>query len=646
MINNSFFRTAPLVTLLLIGGLTAYGQKEYSINAIQGDKNMSPLEGQAVQTTGIVTAITRTGFFIQTPDDSTDKDPKTSEGVFVFTKDQPSDDAAVGNLVRITGKVEEYRPRQEPASLPVTEISMRSGSDSIVVLKKGVELPKPIILTLGDIRSNKIDEFEKYEGMRVVVTEMTVVAPTGGKVDEANNRSDSNGVFFGVIKGTPKPFREPGYDIYEYAFMTDKERSEFKRSYPSIRFFDDNPETLRVDSQAQLGSKPIDIPARTLLRNVVGVMNYSFRKYTILTDTSTRPSVAGYEKEPDIPVAGPREFTVAGMNIERFFDENDDPRTKDPIISSTAVEQRLKKISLAIRTVLRSPDVIGVEEAENLSILKRLAAKINADTVASGKPDPQYTAYLEEGNDIGGIDSGFLVKASRVKVLDVKQFYKDETFDANGGSKEAFLFDRPPLVLRASINDPKNDVPFEFTVIVNHLKSFLGYNDPKRQDAVRTKKRLQAEMMAKLIQKRQKADPKERVIMIGDFNAYQFNDGIVDVIGTIKGTPAAKGEVINPSDAVVDPHMTDIVELAEPSQQYSYNYDGNGQILDHFIVTENALPFVSNFAFARVNADFPESFRSDDTRAERYSDHDAAVGYFSFDAVRATGKAVGAAKVQ
>jgi hypothetical protein len=32
-----------------------------------------------------------------------------------------------------------------------------------------------------------------------------------------------------------------------------------------------------------------------------------------------------------------------------------------------------------------------------------------------------------------------------------------------------------------------------------------------------------------------------------------------------------------------------------------------------------------------LNADFPEIYRNDATRVERFSDHDAAIAYFSFD---------------
>ena len=120
----------------------------------------------------------------------------------------------------------------------------------------------------------------------------------------------------------------------------------------------------------------------------------------------------------------PNEFTVASFNMERFFDTMNDPAISDVALTPTAFNNRLNKASLAIRNVLRTPDIIGVEEMENLTTLQAVAAKVNADAVAAGEPNPNYQAYLVEGNDIGGIDVGFLVKSSRVTVVDVTQFGK------------------------------------------------------------------------------------------------------------------------------------------------------------------------------------------------------------------------------
>ena len=279
---------------------------------------------------------------------------------------------------------------------------------------------------------------------------------------------------------------------------------------------------------------------------------------------------------------------------------------------------------------MQSPDVIGIIEAENLAGLKRLADKINSDTEAKGKPNPKYEAYLIDGNDGRGIDVGFLVKSSRIKVIETKQFGKEVEFKNPNTKDDNFLNDRPPLMLRASIMDVKTNQPFEFNVVVNHLKSLRGYDDPKQMDNVRLKKKLQAEFLAKWVNERQKANPQEKLILLGDFNAFQFNDGVMDVVGTIKGTPAGKDQVMIASDDLVETDMINLVDLIKPEEQYSYRFDGNGQILDHVIISKSLMNYVHGFGYARVNADFPESYRGED-RPERYSDHDAAVAYFNID---------------
>src|SRR5207249_4208387 len=97
-------------------------------------------------------------------------------------------------------------------------------------------------------------------------------------------------------------------------------------------------------------------------------------------------------------------------------------------LTAAAFARRLNKASLAIRNVMRYPDILGVEEMENLTTLQAVANKVNNDAVAAGDPNPNYQAYLVEGNDVGGIDVGFLVKSARVNVIDVTQFGKTDTY--------------------------------------------------------------------------------------------------------------------------------------------------------------------------------------------------------------------------
>jgi hypothetical protein len=179
-------------------------------------------------------------------------------------------------------------------------------------------------------------------------------------------------------------------------------------------------------------------------------------------------------------------------------------------------------------------------------------------------------------------------------------------------------------------------VPEAVTVIANHLRSLDGVDDPSDGPRVRAKRRAQAEFLANLIQARQVQDPNERIISVGDYNAYQFNDGYVDVIGTVKGTPTPSDQVVLASADLVTPDLTDLVDLAPADQRYSFMFDGDAQELDHLLVTSNVLPLWRQIAWGRTNADFPESVRADFTRPERLSDHDPVVAYFRLRAKSST----------
>ena len=585
-----------------------------AINAIQGTGSISPVVGTAVTTVGIVTGIKSNGFFIQSK--VADNDPNTSEGVFVFTSVTPPASVVIGNEVQVTGTVVEFIPSTDPGSPPLTELS---NSPTVSLVSNNNGLPLAITLTTADTNpAGSSEQLEKYEGMLVKFASLTAVAPTGGFVSEANATSTSNGIFYAVMTGIPRPFREPGVELPTIHPAT-------------IPRFDGNPERLRIDSDALIGAEALNVTSGAILTNVTGVLDYGSRTYTILPlpGNQTQSNVTGNVNFVSVPAASANEFTVASANLERFFDTTDDVGTGDVILTADAFSRRLNKASLAIRNVLRSPDIIGVEEMENLNALQALATKINSDTIAAGAADPKYTAHLEEGNDVGGIDVGFLVKTSRVTVMSVTQEGKATTFINPANGQSDTLNDRPPLILKATVNSP-DGIAFPLTVIVNHLRSLNSVDDPVDGNRVRQKRRAQAEFLANLIQARQTADPNERLISIGDYNAFQINDGLVDLIGTIKGTPTSPDQVVLASADLVNPDLTDLVELVPLAERYSYSFSGNAQVIDHELVNAPLMNFFSRVAFSRSNADFPEIYRTDANRPERISDHDAAVAYFNF----------------
>lgn len=592
------------------------------IHAIQGREATSPLVGVHVTTTGIVTAIVNNGFFIQTPDADADSDPFTSEGLFVFTSTMPT--VGVAQRVSVSGAVVEFQPAG-PGTPSTTELG---GGSVSALLSSGHPLPTPATLVRDDTPPGRaLPDLERYEGMRVT-GDFQVVSPTDAfSLTAAQERNadpgTSTGEFHVVVRGIDRPLRERGLEPGQ----------ALPPGAPSgVERFDGNPERLRVDGDGQIGGIRFDVAAGQVLNGFTGVLEFSFGSWALLPDPASIPACANVDvcgaAARAVPAPAEGEFTIASFNMERFFDTVEDPDTSDVALTPLAFERRLAKVSATVRNILSLPDILGAVEVETLGALEAIAERINADAAATTGTSPQYVAFLEEGNDPGGIDVGFLVKTSRVSVVNVQLVGKDATYTQPDGAV-VLLNDRPPLVLDARVQGPLGD-PYPVTVVVNHLRSLSGI-DGADGARVRAKRLAQAEFLATEIQRRQTADPRARIVAVGDFNAFQFDDGYADVLGTIRGVPADPHTVVLSGPDLVDPDLSNLVQdLAPPSERYSFVFDGNAQALDHVIVSNAMRKRATRLVFSRSNADFPESLRRDANRPERVSDHDAPVAYFAF----------------
>jgi predicted extracellular nuclease len=609
-------KIAAAVAAVVAVAAGAAAQPPLAINAIQGAGARSPVEGQLVSTTGIVTARKTNGFFIQSPDDATDGDPRTSEGVFVFTTTAPGATITPGTMVSVSGRVVEFVPAADPLSPPLTEIGE---SPSVEVRGAGATLPRPLEIQPTDVSpQGGHEQLERLEGMRVRVPALTVVGATLGSVNEANATAVSNGVFYGVVLGAARPFREPGVDI----------RQLLPPGAPCcVPRFDGNPERLRVDSDGQPGAPLVDLPAGSIVENLVGPLDYGFQSYTVLPDPQPPLTTRAPAAVPPVRAAEDDEFSVAWINLQRFFDTIDAREVGDVALTATAFQTRLAKASLYVRRLLRTPDVVAVAEVENLRTLQTLAVSINRDASDSGAEDPQYEAYLEEGNDPSGIDVGVLIKRTRAEVIEFRQEGKSASFvDPTSGQVEV-LNDRPPLLVGVRVTSQRND-QLRVTLLVNHLRSLLDLESPTSGTRVRAKRAAQAEFAAGVVARRLYDDPGEHILVLGDLNAFEFNDGYVDVVGTMRGVPAAREQVVLSTRDLIDPDLTDLISLLSGQERYSYVFDGTAQALDHMLVTGSLWSHVSLFGYVRGNADSPEVWRSDARRPERISDHDAALAYF------------------
>ena len=569
------------------------------IHDIQGSGADSPFVGQAVITTGIVTARKSNGFFLQEPDASVDANPATSEGIFVFTAGTPT--VLVGQSATVTGSVSEF--------FGLTQIT--SSAANITVNSSGNPLPAPIVLTTIILDpAGTPDQLERFEGMRMHADSLVSVAPT-----------NEFGETFTVLEGVARPLREPGIEI-SLPIPPDPTTNSIDCCIPR---WDENPERIMIDSDGLMGSSVISVTSHVTLSNVTGPLDFTFSDYKVLPETP--PTTSANISAVPVPTPTAGEFTVAGFNIENF--------NNNPI-------QRAKA-ALAIRDVLKLPDIIGTIEIFELSGLQALAAEIQSISGVT------YEARLIEADGESGDadqDVGFLVKTSRIQIDSVTQVelagcdgtaVNCNTFiDPN--NQPALLNDRPPLVLRATV-DPLSVNPRPIIVIVNHLRSFIDIElvagDGPR---VRAKRKAQAEFLADLLQDLQTDNPTTPIMSIGDYNAYQFNDGYTDPLATIKGSPTPDVQmVVDESPDLVNPNFINLTDGLPPDQRYSFIFEGTPQAIDHFVVNTVANSLVQSYVIARNNIDFPElaaaGFSGNATRPERNSDHDMPVAYFKFPCV-------------
>lgn len=607
------------------------------IHAIQGSGSTSPLDGQVVVTEGVITARRSNGFFVQTADGEDDGNAETSEGLFVFTGSTVIPAVAVGNRVRVSGRVVDFTPSSNPNQRPLTEITGGGGVTVQVSLRAGgVALPAPVAIDPSlATPTSALEALERYEGMRVSTGPLVTVAASGAFLSEASATvTGTDGVFHAVLQGVPRPFREPGIAVTDVIAAT---------APAGVPRFDTNPERLRIDSDAQLGAARVAADASIALPSLTGVLDYGSGVYTLLPDpgqlagdaTGLLPGGPAPKPVADAPADA---ISVASFNLLRFFDNVNDPAIGEPVLTTAAFEARLVDTSEAICRFLKTPDVLGVVEVENLATLQRLADAVNSNVSGACGSNPQYAARLLEGNDVGGIDVGVLVSerevrpgTPRVTVLDVEQVGKDARFTNPDGSSE-LLNDRPSLAVRTRIASANgNSAPL--TVVVNHLRSLNGVNETDAGSAgwatsgqrVRAKRAAQALGLAQWIEARQQADASERMILVGDFNAFEFSDGLVDSMGIITGREAGPGTVLEYADSPVTRPLTTLTTLIPQSDRYSFSFEGNAQSLDH--VVANQAVFASALAVvtehAAINADFSETRFGQS--AIRTSDHDPVV---------------------
>ncbi|QWP78486.1 lamin tail domain-containing protein [Lysobacter sp. K5869] len=594
------------------------------ISQVQGAGAYSPLNGMPVDVVGIVTALTGEGFFIQSDPSRDDGDPATSEGLFVRTSALPAA-ARIGNLVRVSSTVVEGRS----AFLTPGRTQLNDGWATILIAT-GRPLPAPAI----DDAAVLSGQLERYEGMRLRIGELNALVQADGRLDEDRATATGSGLVYAQSPTLPAPaLRNAG--LRRYVMPPPN----------TVPLADPHASVIALDPQALDPSLPLYVHSGARLSELSGVVDYRDGRYVLVLDSPLTPGYAPLQMQGTrSPQASAQTDSVDGDAVSiatypelRLFDTQNDPYAAEPLPDQTVYDRRIAKVALGVREFLRLPDVIGFTDVENLATLQTLAARVNADAVAAGQSDPLYVAHLLEGNDPLGLDVGYLVKTApvapgkpRIEVLQVAQIGKDTQW-VDGRQQTSLLNDRPPLALDA-VAHYADGRDFPFSAVLVSQQSELGIEDGSvYNDVTRLKRQRQAEFLAGYLHQRQTLDPTARLIAFGDFNAPQFNDGYADVIGTVAGAPSADEATLVPGDGLdaVDPNLIVLTDLGAAAQRYSSYRDGIAHQLEHLLVNEAMVGATAAIEFdhARINAGFPESYRTQADSAVRASNRDPSVAY-------------------
>jgi uncharacterized protein len=576
-----------------------------AIHDIQGTGFLSPQNGKTVTNVpGIVTGVravgSSKGYWIQDP--NPDNDPATSEGIFVFTS-APA--VNVGDSVLVSGKAQDFYPLSSgdtvstTSNLSVTEIDQTSVS----VVSSGNPLPAPVVLgpgtvpdvyapdlNGGNIESTQIqpsrsalDFYESIEGMRVEVDNARVVGP-----------SDS----FGEEYITTKPDQDVSYR--GGTLLT------AENATPSGRL-----EVVAAD-----GSKPEVNVGDVFTGATVGPLDYSqFGGYFIAA--TTLGAVQDNHLAP-IMATGPakKQLSVATYNVENLAPGNPDGK--------------FAALAHGIVANLASPDIIAVEEVQDndgatddgVVAADQTIGKLIAAVVAAGGPHYDSREIDPVNDQDGGQPGGnirvvFLYNPAVVTFVDAGA---STVSRSNTGTQVVKKKGEPALTLSPGRIDPTNPVwtasrkplvgQFEFNgqdvfVIANHFDAKLGdqnqdgrFQFPAQASAVQ--RAGQALVEHDFINQILAIDKKADVVVVGDLNDYQFSPAL-SVLKT--GTADGSG----------DPTLTDLITTLPASQQYTYDFDGVSDVLDHILVSKAISKFT--YQVVHVNSEF----------ANQVSDHDPQV---------------------
>ena len=281
------------------------------------------------------------------------------------------------------------------------------------------------------------------------------------------------------------------------------------------------------------------------------------------------------------PLQADADLRIATQNLDRLFDDVDNGRREKVV----PTERFLERISIAADRIggrLGLPHILALQEVENREVLERLARAIEQ------RHGVRYRARLLEGHDLSGINLGFMVR-DEVDIRRVEQLFRERILPRDGNP----LFSRPPLLLEACAGG-------NCFVLVNlHLRSMRGLDDARRRERVIDKRLRQAEMLAAWVDRQQRDNPAQALMLIGDFNARTPSDEWLDVTAILRGAGDNPDTALRERD-LIEPDLIDLTLGIPVERRYSYIFRRHKQQLDYIYVNRALRAEFRQVAFTRI----------------------------------------------
>jgi VCBS repeat-containing protein len=373
---------------------------------------------------------------------------------------------------------------------------------------------------------------------------------------------------------------------------------------------DFNPERIQLDDTLYPGGSGAwpDVNVGASLNDpAIGVIHYGFGNFELLVTQTYTVDPGTLARETTSLTGSDRELTVATFNVEN--------------LAGNAAPAEFAERADQIVNHLGSPDIIVLEEiqdnngATNDSVTDATDTLNNliAAIVTAGGPTYQFMQINpvddQDGGQPGGnIRVGFLYNPARVS----------PAVGPVGGSLDANSAVCIPGGVELAFNpgriDPTNTAwdasrkplagEFLFNgetvfVIGLHFASkggddpLFGFTQPPVLNS-EVQRLQQAQVVNDFVDSLLACDPNANIIVLGDVNDFDFSS----VASTLAGGV-----------------LSNLMTTLPANERYSYVFEGNSQVLDQVLVSQNVFSNLIAYDVLHINAEF----------TEQVSDHDPSV---------------------